>query len=367
MTASISMPPLAYRPEFEQAEPGEEETIRSLIATMRSINETTSKDYGRAVRASFAKSFALLDAELTVLPGLPDALRQGVFAAEKRYKAIIRMATAPGDLLPDAISTARSFAIKLSDVEGERLPGAESETAQDFILINSPKFLTSSLKKLSINLAAFAATTDKAEGLKKAASLLMQGAEAALEAVGGESVNLKHGGGQLPVHPLGDNYHTMAPILFGPYMAKLRVRPVGDMAGLGGQKIDLSSQRPDALREEMLSYCRSRACEWMLEAQLCRDIEKMPIENSAVEWPEEASPFLPVATIHAAPQTAWSEEKSRRIDDCLCFNPWQGIAAHRPIGAIMRARRAVYPTSAEFRGAFNGCPVHGPAKTADAA
>ncbi len=52
------------------------------------------------------------------------------------------------------------------------------------------------------------------------------------------------------------------------------------------------------------------------------------------------------------------------LDQRLAFNVWNGLAAHRPLGGINRARKAAYRMSADYRAAFNGCPVHRPAEVA---
>jgi hypothetical protein len=90
------------------------------------------------------------------------------------------------------------------------------------------------------------------------------------------------------------------------------------------------------------------------------DEETMPVEDASQPWPEDQSPYVAVARLTVPRQDAWSEDKMRRIDDGLAFNPWHALAAHRPLGAIMRARRAAYPASAGFRSAQNGCPIHEP-------
>ena len=43
------------------------------------------------------------------------------------------------------------------------------------------------------------------------------------------------------------------------------------------------------------------------------------------------------------------------------FSIWTGLAAHRPLGNINRARNAPYKHSAGFRQRFNKCPIHEPA------
>ena len=53
------------------------------------------------------------------------------------------------------------------------------------------------------------------------------------------------------------------------------------------------------------------------------------------------------------------------IDEGLAFSPWHGLAAHRPLGSVMRARNTTYTNSAEFRGKHNGCPMHEPKAATD--
>lgn len=48
------------------------------------------------------------------------------------------------------------------------------------------------------------------------------------------------------------------------------------------------------------------------------------------------------------------------MDDGLAFSPWHGVASHRPLGSIMRARRAAYEMSAQFRAKNNKHPIKEP-------
>ncbi|MCQ8240084.1 hypothetical protein [Rhizosaccharibacter radicis] len=47
-------------------------------------------------------------------------------------------------------------------------------------------------------------------------------------------------------------------------------------------------------------------------------------------------------------------------DDRTSFNPWHGIAAHRPLGGIMRSRREAYPELSGMRSRIDGSPLHEP-------
>ncbi|GJE34419.1 hypothetical protein LDDCCGHA_4630 [Methylobacterium oxalidis] len=42
------------------------------------------------------------------------------------------------------------------------------------------------------------------------------------------------------------------------------------------------------------------------------------------------------------------------------FSVFTGLAAHRPLGNINRARKAPYRHSPTFRQRFDGCPIHEP-------
>jgi hypothetical protein len=99
---------------------------------------------------------------------------------------------------------------------------------------------------------------------------------------------------------------------------------------------------------------------WEVRAQLCTDLEQMPIENAAMVWPEEMSPFRRVGRIKVEPQLAWSEARSLAVDDGMSFAPWHGLAAHRPLGGIMRARKAADEAAGKFRAEKNGRVIQEP-------
>jgi len=99
---------------------------------------------------------------------------------------------------------------------------------------------------------------------------------------------------------------------------------------------------------------------WELRVQLCTDIDAMPIEDASVPWPEDKSPFITVAHISVPRQVAWSEARSAAIDDGMSFSPWHGLAAHRPIGSIMRVRKVVYDTMSKLRARQNKVSVTEP-------
>lgn len=351
-----------YTPAVETPEPDEAETSAGINAALQSILDITSQDYGHAVRSVHAKAHGLLEAEVTFLDGLPPELAQGMAAQAggRPHKAYMRLSTNAGDILSDGVSLPRGLAIKILDVDGERLPGSEGDRTQDLILVNGPVFTAAKSSDFLKTLKLLAKTTDKFEGGKVALSGALRATEAVIEAFGGESGTVKALGGHPATHPLGETFFSQTAYRYGDHIAKFSVAPVSPhLIGLTGTPIELSG-RENALREEIEAVIAAQGGEWELRVQLCLDLETMPIEDASVLWDEAQSPFLAIARIHVAPQPSWNDEKAKRIDDGLSFSPWHGLTAHQPLGAINRARRSAYPMSARFRASFNRCPIHEP-------
>lgn len=352
--------PVRFSPDVEHIETDEQETIGQLEEQFDTIQEVTAKDYGHGVRAVHAKAHAIARGTLTVKEGLPPELAQGLFATGGRYETIIRISTQPGDILDDAVNSPRGLAIKVLGVAGERLPGSEGDTTQDFILVNGPTFGAKTTAKFLANLQLLAKTTDKMEGVKKALSAILQPIETGLEAVGLGSSNLQQLGGAAPVHPLGETYYSQTAFRYGDHIAKFAVFPVSPgLTGLTGSHV-ATSGRPDAIRETMNKELIEHGGTWELRVQLCHDLGKQPVEDATIEWKQADTPFVTVATLAVEPQLAWEPVASTRTEDAIAFNVWHGLAAHRPLGNINRARQEPYERSAAFRGRVNGCPMDEP-------
>ena len=353
-------PAVRYSPDVETPAPDEAQVICDLSDTLRAILETTSRDYGHAVRAVHAKSHGILRGELEILPGLPPELAQGIFARPGRHGAILRISTNPGDLLHDGVSVPRGLALKVIGVRGDRLEGAEGEN-QDFIFVNAPVFSAPDARTFLKNLKLLARTTDRAEWAKRGLSAVLRGAERAVEAAGGESAALKTLGGAPNVHPLGETYYTQTAFRHGDHIAKLSLEPVSESLTRHRGRIIDTRGRPDAIREAVARDMQDADAVWNLRVQLCRDLDRMPVEDPSVLWDESASPFVTVARLHVLAQTGWTEDAAGLVDDHMRFSVWTGIQAHRPLGVINRARRDPYRMSADFRSEFNGCPLYEPA------
>ncbi|MGE7368549.1 catalase family protein [Neorhizobium sp. NPDC001467] len=359
MTGFAPLTPVHFSPAVEDIQPDEPATARELADTMLQIAEKTYSDSGHAIRCVHAKSHGLLEARVEVPEGLPPHLAQGLFAQPGSYQAVIRLSTTPGDLLHDSVSTPRGMALKILDVDGARLPGSERSTSQDFVLVNGREFNSPSGKAFLKNLKLLAKTTDRMEGTKEFLAKILKGAEAALEAVGRESAVLKAMGGNPETHILGEEFYSQLPLRYGDHIAKIRVVPASEnLKALAGTKVDTSDDG-NVLRHAVQQFFEDEAARWDLQVQLCLDLEEMSVEGVEA-WDEEKSPFVTVAHIIADSQPAWNEQRADTVDDGMHFSPWNGLAAHQPLGSIMRLRKLAYERSAAFRSQRNQIPVTEP-------
>jgi hypothetical protein len=351
--------PVPYSPELEVPEADELETAGKIVKTMRRISEIVANDERHAFRPVHAKSHGFVFAEIEVLDGLSGAFAQGLFNGPGRWPVVMRLSTTPGDLLPDKVSTPRGLALKIIGVQGERVSGSEGDVTQDFLMVNGRVFPSPGAKGFAKKLEVVAATTDRAPRLKTALAAAFRGAESLLEKTGHESSALKVMGGHPATHILGETFYSQVPQLYGRYMAKFSVKPVSpSLKALKGAPIDLAHD--DALREAVSAHFARQGGEWELRAQLCTDVRRMPIEDASVEWPESESPFVPVARIRAQPQTTWSQRRAALVDDGMSFDPWHALAAHRPLGSVMRVRKIAYEMAAKFRAGRNGVQIMEP-------
>lgn len=196
---------------------------------------------------------------------------------------------------------------------------------------------------------------------KQGLSALLRGVETVLEGLGTESPAVLALGGHPETHILGETFYSQVPLRWGDCVAKVSAAPVSpELTALTHAPLNVNGE-PNGLREAVAAQFFAHDGVWELRAQLMTDPTMMPVEDASVPWPETESRYRVVARITVPRQGAWSDAKAAALDDGLAFSPWHGLAAHRPLGSIMRARRAVYPKSAGFWAEHKGCPLHEPA------
>lgn len=356
---SLDTPVLSYVPfsdSVEKEHPGEARTFSELAAAIRHVSEIVNDRSRNAFRAFHAKSHCLLRAQMTVLDDIGAPFQQGVFQGGREYPVIMRFSTNPGDILPDSISSPRGLAAKIVGVgNSEMVPNHVGQVTQDFVLVNGSKaFPAPDAAGFLKSVKLLEQHVTDSEGLKQLVSTSTRLLESILESVGGGSETLKAFG-----HPetniLGESFYSKAPIRYGAYIAKLSIQPASDnLKQLTGKHVPHLGKHYSGLRDEAVKFFETETAEWNVCIQLCTDLEKMPVEDPSVQWPEDLSPYVPVARIVARPQNAYSAERRVYVDEKLSFNPWHCLAAHRPLGNIMRARLHAYKASTDFRHSANG-------------
>lgn len=348
-----------YSDSVETIHPDEQKDFQDLAELFTRLGKLMTDRYRHAIRGVHAKSHGIVTGQFTVLPNLPVPLAQGLFSTPATYDALLRVSTNPGDILADSISTPRGIGLKIMGVPGARLPGQDAAADdQDFVFAVGPVFGAKDAKQFHGLIKTFETHANDPELLKKAVSGTARAANAVLMTVGLESATLEQLG-YPSTHPLGESFFSQAALRHGGYIAKYCVRPKSDNLKALHNKAITSAFRYSALKDAIVEFFASESAEWEFCAQLCTNLEKMPVEDPTVQWDEKTSPYVPVATFKVPVQDAYSPPRRVLVDDRMSFSPWHGLEAHRPLGNIMRARQSSYERSITNRMTANAvCPFH---------
>ena len=335
---------LPYSPSVESPVADEHVIFDELSRTMHDITRTMASRYRHAYRPVHAKSHGVLVGTMEVLANLPETLAQGLFAKAASYPVVMRFSTNPGDMLADNVSSPRGLALKVLHVDGERVANDGGGSTQDFVCINTNVFgapdATAFLKQIKL----FDKNLETSEGVKHAVSVAARATNAVLKAVHLESGALE-GIGAAATHILGESFSTVSPLRYGGYVAKIGFAPGSEnLKKLTGEAVDLSAGY-NALEELIKKFFRDETAVWDVKVQLALDDSdkdekdrEFPIEKADVQWPEEKSPWQTVAQITVTR---------------LSFSPWHALAAHRPLGGIMRSRLKAYEEAIKYRAQRN--------------
>ncbi len=139
----------------------------------------------------------------------------------------------------------RGLALKVLDVEGERLPDAEGTTTE---LHHGQRQGVPGTERREVSRQPQAAGRHHGprRGAEVAASTVLRGVNKALHAVGIDSPTIAPLGGAPNVDPLGETYYSLTPFRYGDYIAKFSLAPYSPaLTALTGTEIDASG-RPNA-------------------------------------------------------------------------------------------------------------------------
>ncbi len=348
---------IRYSDDVEVKQPDEDRLIHETLNSVARMGQKVFDKHRHAMRGAHAKGHGGLKGELKIYDNLPVPLAQGLFREPRTYPVMIRFSTAPGDIMPDGMSSFRGLAIKVIGVEGPKLFSSEPDAlTQDFLLINRPVFPAGNIARyLNEQLLQEKVVVSAPEEAQQLLTTALRTVNAVTEKVGVELYPTALGITLPETHILGETYYTTAALRYGDYIAKVSVVPVSaSLQPLVGKPIE--TDEPSVLRDLIVEFFRQQPAEYELCAQLCTNLETMPIEDAAVPWSEQDSPYQAIAKLTIPVQEAYSPARRVYVDEVLSFSAWHCIAEHRPLGSIQRVRRQVYETSSHYRHEMNQQP-----------
>jgi hypothetical protein len=362
------MPPILYKdiPQIPES------TYASEIAKIvNSVEQTIKASYEkekqkRAVRFAHAKSYGIVRASVEIASGLASEYAQGIYAIPATYEAVIRFSNGLGHLGPDAmLGPIFGTGLKFFNVPGHSVLENEAGGGNfDYAMINAPVFFANTAKDYVVIERLFDALPGVLMDPRTAKTWLhdfvtREGTLPPDKWLWDELFAVTSLGNTPWRNPLLASYWTMGAVRHGEYVAKLRITPQPSAATRVRIRDLDPLTNPEAVRDSLVAEVGEHDYTFELEAQLCVDPFRMPIENTSIGWPEKLSPFTKLAIIHI-PKQDISSPVNLDIADRISITPWRTRDDHIPMGEIMTVRREVYRRSAELRRQINQQPQREP-------
>jgi len=299
-----------------------------------------------ARRDAHPKAHGCVRALFHVEEGLTSDLKKGLFVPGKDYPAIIRFSNGNED--PDRADTegdGRGMAIKLGNVEGKKLLEADRGSKNhDFIMIDHPTFI---IDDPSSYVSLVKIVNSENWFVQKLSPLLIAftlGIKGTINAAKSTSKKIDN--------PLINRYWSMVPYQLGLGDGRKAIKFSARTCSTGKHDISIPQIKGNNfLRDTMRQHLeKTDACMDFL-VQL-RTSDSMSVENSREEWEETKAPFYHVATI-TIPQQEFDTPEQNSFCENLSFNPWRALREHRPLGAVNRVRKFIYPRISALRRSMN--------------
>ena len=318
----------------EKSFPWEEESLDGIIQLMTEQMRGHFKA-GRYERGGNTKTHGLVRATVTLREDLPERMRHGIFAEQRSFPAYIRFSGPGPEVPPDMRDVGfGSMAMKLMDVPGPKIMDDEKFT-QDLICVCTPTFVTPDTKSNALlqdwslrDMPLYYFLNPFNSHLR---DFLMQSLW-----------------NETQYNPLGQRYWSCVPYLLGEGQAMMYSFAPKSAVDTEIPGVPFGKVPDNYLRDNMVKTLARKDVEFDLLVQLQTDPHRMPIENAAVRWPEELSPFIPVATIRI-PRQSFDCAAQFAFTRQMTINPWHCLHEHRPLGNQSRARRRMYDELSRFR------------------
>ena len=297
------------------------------------------------------------------------SLKQGLFAKAKQYPVWLRFASGAFSVKNDYEGDTRSMAIKVIGVEGERLPQSHEFHTQDIIVHNTELFFIRTIKDfhsfftaiyraglspvfkllvlLWLKLHPYESTLLKTSFKRFPKSLLTERYwSASAFSLGLKSDFDPSQPGRVPVEYPAVIKYGFTPVSSQPphQPLPLESRPESEL-----ERAKASGGEDNYYREDIIQALAKPDAEYSWDFQIqFQTSPEMSIDDSTIVWNEEESPFFTVGRLTLKHQKVHSPKENDFGED-LSFSPGNGLAVHRPVGAINRLRSIVYPIVADDR------------------
>jgi hypothetical protein len=288
-----------------------------------------------AERAVFRKVHGVAHGRFEPLESVPAAWRVG-FLAPDGLDAWVRFSSDASPTTAD-LGTTLGIGVKLFGVAGTNALGEEGDTA-DLVLQNHDVFFVDDAQQMVEFTYAGVVQQDYPGYL----ATHPETRQVLDDMTGPES------------SVLTASYWGVLPFNLGGDIVKYRLDPETPA-------VNIPDDDPDYLRTDLARRLRQREHALVLSVQVRTDAETMPLDRATVAWPEEASPYVPVARLVLARQDV---EARGQCDygQSLSFNIWRVPAENAPVAesSIAAVRKEVYAAGAALRHTANGQPLTEP-------
>lgn len=336
--------------------PEDEELLIEKILTFSKFS-MEHKPHPPTLRDQHPKSHGYVEGEFIVEENISDDFKVGVFAKPKSYPIWIRFSNGgsdrdqAGNFLPDTEGDVRGMAIKLKGVEGSMaIDDPLHQGEQDFLLMNNPTFFIHDVQDYIDFFTVIKAIkegkiTFNPDGTPKDVPDDLQTQFGAIA----YAFPLVHKIRARPTSsPLEITYWSATPYRMGNRAIKFSAVPHTTGECFNPES---ATDKSNYLREAMSKGLAGKDAYFDFKVQLQTDASKMLIEDPRVEWDEQESPYVKVATIRIFQQDFNTEER-KQLDEKQSFSPWHSLIEHQPLGGVNRARK-IYIELAKIRNEIN--------------
>lgn len=322
----------------EKVMEGEAQTVQNIS---KILTDQMQKQYQgkKFLRDTHPKDNGCIRGQFNVRTDIDPDLQYGVFKPGASYPLWMRFSNSVEDLTDDVRKDFRGLGMKLSKVDGPRLPNPGDELhTQDFMFLGHDAFFAANPTEFfDFFSAAFAGKT---LGFLFTHPL--------------GAVNIFQGRNTYKT-PLDVKWNSVTPYALGPqtngtYKNVVRYGLQTCSANVGEIP---EPPTPNYLSDNLKSQLdNGEAClDFFVQKQV--DRTAMPVENTLIAWDQAKSPFIKVAQIHI-PKQSFDSPEQKNFCENISFNPWHSLVEHRPLGGINRARKIVMKDVSNLRLKENG-------------